>query len=92
MSQATIEIEVASCCNIVIYGRFHDYPMFRGRTMGNQEEQSLKEAKRAEKHAAEEAERLAKEQAKKKAYLAREKATAEDREAKKLKNKKQPPE
>ena len=26
----------ASSCNEVIYGRFHYYPMFRGRTMGNQ--------------------------------------------------------
>jgi len=62
--------------------------------MGSQEEQSLKEAqkergtKRSEKRAAEEVEQLAREQARREAYLAMEKATAEDREAKKLKNKK----
>ncbi len=49
--------------------------------MVDQEEQSLKEARRLEKRAAEEAERLAKEQ-----------ATAEAQETKKLKAKKQPPE
>jgi len=42
--------------------------------------------------AKEEIDQLAREQARREAYLAREKATAEDREAKKLKNKKQPPE
>jgi len=39
--------------------------------MRNQEEQSLKEAKRVEKHKTEEAERLDKEQVRKKTYLAR---------------------
>jgi len=64
----------------------------RGGTLVDQEEQSLKEAKRVEKCAAEEIEQLAREQARREAYLAREKATAEAQEAKKLKAKKQPPE
>jgi hypothetical protein len=57
-----------------------------------EEAQKEKEAKRSKKRAAEEIEQLAREQARREAYLAREKATAEDREAKKLKNKKQSPE
>jgi len=72
-----LDSEGASCCNKVLYGRFHDYPMLRGGTMRDQEEQSLKETKRVEKRAAEEAERLAKEQVRKKAYLAREQAIEE---------------
>ncbi len=60
--------------------------------MENQEEQSLKEAKRSEKRAAEEVEQLARDQVRREAYLAREKATTEDLEAKKLKAKNQPPE
>jgi len=55
MSQTPLEIDGASCYNEVIYGRFHDYTMLRGGTMTDQEEQSLKESKRAEKRAAEEA-------------------------------------
>jgi len=55
MSQTPLEIDGASCYNKVIDGRFHDYTMLRGGTMTEQEEQSLKEAKRAEKRAAEEA-------------------------------------
>ena len=50
------------------------------------------ETKRSEKRAKEEIDQLAREQARREAYLAREKATTEDREAKKIKNKKQPPE
>ena len=57
--------------------------------MTDQEEQSLKEAKRAEKWAAEEIEQLARDQARKKANLAREQAIAEAQEARKLKAKKQ---
>jgi len=54
------------------------YPVLGGRTMTDQEEQSLKEAKRAEKHAAEEIEQLAREQ-----------AIEEAQEARRLKAKKQ---
>ncbi len=53
--------------------------------MRDQEERSLKEAKRKKKSIAEEAERLAKEQVRKKAYLAREQAiegVQKEREAK----------
>jgi hypothetical protein len=77
----------------VIYGRFRDYLKLRGETLVDQEEQSLKEAKkeretkRSEKRAAEEMEQLAREQARREAYLATEKAIAEAQEAKK-----QPPE
>ena len=60
--------------------------------MTDQEEQSLKEAKRAEKRAAEEIEQSARDQARRKANLGREQAIAEDQEARKLKAKKQPPE
>jgi len=60
-----------------------------GRTMTDQEEQSLKEAKRAEKRAAEEIRRSARYQARRKADLAREQAIEEDQEARKLKGKKQ---
>jgi len=55
MSQKPLEIDGASCYNKVIYGRFHDYTMLRGGTMKDQEEQSLKEARRVEKRSAEEA-------------------------------------
>jgi hypothetical protein len=48
--------------------------MLEGRTMTDQEEESLKEAKRKERRVKEDAERLAKEQVRKKAYLAREQA------------------
>jgi len=73
----------------VIYGQFHDYPVLGGRTMTDQEEQSLKEAKRAEKRAAEEIRQSARDQARRKANLAREQAIAEAQEARKLKSKKQ---
>jgi hypothetical protein len=73
----TPQFRVASYCNKVIYGQFYDYPMFKGGKMGNQEEKSLKEAKRLEKRVAEEAERLAKEKERKKAYLAREQVIEE---------------
>ena len=43
-------------CAQMTYGRFHYYPMLGGRTMTDQEEQSLKEAKRKEKRATEEIE------------------------------------
>ena len=62
--------------------------MLGGRTMTDQEEQSLKEAKRAEKRAAEEIEQSARDQARRKANLAREQAIVEDQEARKLKAKK----
>jgi hypothetical protein len=65
------------------------YPALGGRTMTEQEEQSLKEAKRAEKRAAEEIEQSARDQARRKANLAREQAIEEDQEARKLKAKKQ---
>jgi fused signal recognition particle receptor len=45
------------------------------------EEQSLSEAKRAEKHAAEEIEQSARDQARREADLAREQAIAEDQKA-----------
>lgn len=57
--------------------------------MTDQEEQLLKETKRAEKRAAEDIEQLARDQARKKANLAREQAIAEAQEARKLKAKKQ---
>jgi len=60
-----------------------------GRTMTDQEEQSLQEAKRAEKRAAEEIEQSARDQARREANLAREQAIEEDQEARKLKAKKQ---
>jgi len=60
--------------------------------MVDQEEQSLKDARRLEKRAAEEIEEIAKDQARREAYLAREKAIAEAQEARRLKAKKQPPE
>ena len=63
--------------------------MLGGRTMGNQEEQSVKETKRKEKRIEEETDGLAKEQGRKKAYLAREQAIVEAQEARKLKAKKQ---
>jgi hypothetical protein len=53
--------------------------------MRNQEEQSLKEAKRAEKHTAEQAEQLAKDQVRKKAYLIREEAIEKASKARKTK-------
>ena len=53
--------------------------------MGNQEEQSLKEAKRVKKRAAEEAERLARDQERKKAYLSSEKAIEEAQKEKETK-------
>ena len=57
--------------------------------MTDQEEQLLKETKRAEKRAAEDIEQLARDQARKKANLAREQAIAEAQETRKLKAKKQ---
>ena len=63
--------------------------MLRGRTMTDQEEQSLKETRRAEKRAAEGIEQSARDQARRKDTLAREKAIAEDQEARKIKAKKQ---
>ncbi len=57
--------------------------------MTDQEEQLLKETKRAEKRAAEDIEQLARDQARRKAHLAREQAIEEDQEARKLKAKKQ---
>ena len=57
--------------------------------MTDQEEQLLKETKRAEKRAAEDIEQLARDQARRKANLAREQAIEEDHEARKLKAKKQ---
>jgi len=54
------------------------YPALGGRPMTDQEEQSLKEAKRAEKRAAEEIEQLTRDQARRKASLAREQAIEED--------------
>ena len=59
--------------------------------MTDQEEQSLKEDKRAEKRAIEEAEQLAKEQTRKKAYLAKEQAIEEAQEARKRKDRKSTP-
>ena len=60
--------------------------------MTDQEEQSLKEAKRKEKLATEEIEQSARDQARKKVNLDREQAIGEAQEARKLKAKKQPPE
>ena len=57
--------------------------------MTDQEEQLLKETKRAEKRAVEDIKQLARDQARRKANLAREQAIEEDREARKLKAKKQ---
>jgi len=57
--------------------------------MTDQEQQSLKETKRAEKRAAEEIEQLARDQARRKANFTREQAIEEDQEARKLKAKKQ---
>jgi hypothetical protein len=76
----------------VIYVWFHDYLMFGGGTMRDQEEQAAKEAKREEKRIAEEPARLAREQARRKTDLVREQAIAEDQEARKRKAKNQPPE
>ncbi len=59
--------------------------------MRDQEEQSLKEAKRVEKRAAEEIGQSARDQARKDACLTREQAIAKAQEARKLKAKKQPP-
>ena len=59
--------------------------------MSDQEEQSLKEAKRAGRRATEEIRQSARDQERKKANLAREQAIAEAQEARKLKAKKQPP-
>ena len=53
--------------------------------MTDQEEQSLKEAKRKEKRAVEEIEQLAKDQARRKANLAREQAIEEDQKVRKTK-------
>jgi len=62
--------------------------------MTDQEEQSLKEAKRKEKRATEEIEQLAirqsaRDQVRRKDTLTREQAIVEDQEARKLKSKKQ---
>jgi hypothetical protein len=57
--------------------------------MTDQEEQSLKEAKRKEKRATEEIEQLAKDQARRKDTLTREQAIVDDQEARKLRAKKQ---
>jgi hypothetical protein len=69
----------------VIYRRFHDYPMLIDRTMRDQEEQSLKEAKGSEKRATEEAGRLAKKQEGRKADLVREEAIEKALKARKAK-------
>jgi len=66
-------------------------PILVPPTMRDQEEQSVKEIKRAEKRATEETERLAKEQVRKKAYSAREQAIEKAQEERKLKAKEQPP-
>jgi hypothetical protein len=61
--------------------------MLGGKTVRDQEERSIKEAKRKEKSIVEEAERLAKVQVRKKAYLAREQeieANQKEREAKRF--------
>ena len=63
--------------------------MLGGRTKTDQEEQSLKEAKRKEKHATEETERVAEDQARRKANLAREQVLAVGQEVRELKAKKQ---
>ena len=57
--------------------------------MTDQEEQSLKEAKRAEKRTAEEIRQSARDQARRKDTLTREQAIVKDQEARKLKAKKQ---
>ena len=88
MFQTPLGSEVISCCYKVIYGRFNYYPTLGVRRMTDQEEQLLKEAKRAEKRVAEEAKQLAREQARKKDTLAREQAIAEAQEARKLKSEK----
>jgi len=80
-----LDSEGVSCCCKVIYGRFHYYPTLGVRTMTDQEEQSLKEAKRVEKRATEEIEQLAREQARRKANLAREQAIEEDQKERETK-------
>ena len=72
-------------CNKVIYGWLHDYPILWGRTMRDQEEQPLNEAKRKEKRAAEEAEQLAKDHARRKANLVREEAIEDDQKKRGIK-------
>ena len=59
--------------------------MLGGRTLTDQEEQSLKETKRKEKRIEEETEGLAREQGGKKAYLAREQAIEQAQKAKETK-------
>ena len=80
-----LDSEGVSCCYKVIYGRFHYYPTLGVRTMTDQEDQLLKETKRAEKRAAEDIEQLARDQARRKANLAREQAIAEDQKEKETK-------
>lgn len=62
-----------------------NYSVLRGGTMREQEDQSPKEAKRAEKRAAQETRRLAKDEAKKKADSAREQAIEKSSQAKEIK-------
>ena len=57
--------------------------------MTDQEEQLIKETKRADKRAAEDIKQLARDQARKKANLAREQAISDTQEARKLRAKKQ---
>ncbi len=71
-------------------GCFKNERSLGARTMTDQEEQLLKETKRAEKRAAEEIKQLARDQARREDILAREQAIAEAQEARKLKAKKQP--
>jgi hypothetical protein len=67
----------------VIYGWFHDYSMLGGRMMTDQEERSLKEARRKEKLATGESEQLARDQARRKANLVREQTIEEDQQKRK---------
>jgi hypothetical protein len=69
----------------VLYGQFHDYPMFGGITMTDHEEQSLKETKRKEERAAEEIEQLDKDKARRKDSLAREQAIEDDQKKRGIK-------
>jgi hypothetical protein len=64
-------------------GTIINYPILGGRTMTDQEEQSLKEARRKEKRIIEETEQLARDQKRRKDTLAREQAIEEGQEKRK---------
>jgi fused signal recognition particle receptor len=61
------------------------YPVLGGTTMTDQEEQSLKEAKRAERRTTEEIEQSARDRARREANLAREQVIEEDQKKREAK-------